>query len=102
MKLGKPVASSTWKHTKKYGVYGSLSPAHVPGKKTVTLKVYRRNAARRYVYYKSFSAPNSASGKRYSGVLKLKAGKYRIRAMVGKSTWHLSNSYSRYKYVTVK
>ena len=102
VKLGTPSASSTWKRYKKYTMSGTISPTHVTGATTAKLKVYRKNSKGHYVLYKTISAPNYKSGTRYRASFSLKAGKYRMRATVLKSAWHLSTTYSKYKYVTVK
>ena len=102
VKLGSLTGSSTWKKYKQYTVSGTISPTHVTGATTAKIKIYRKNSKGHYVYSKTVSAPNYRSGTRYRATFSLKPGKYRMRATVIKSTWHLSTTYSTYKYVTSK
>jgi hypothetical protein len=102
--LGTPQTSGTWNHTKKYTVYGSLSPKHTYGAKSVKIVVYRRNSRGKYTLYKTFWAPNTnyRTGTRYSTKFSLKSGRYRFYATAVSDKWHVETKTRTYKSVTVK
>lgn len=104
VKLGTPVASGTWSHTKYYTVYGTLWPFHASGVKSVQLMIYKRNSRGKYVWLKNVWAPNYTyrGSTRYRASLKLGAGKYHIYANAVSDRWHFATKTKYYKYVLVK
>ncbi len=104
VKLGTPVATSTWTHGSSHTVYGSLSPKHAAGVKSVKIMLYRRNSKGHYVWYRNVWAPNYTyhGSTRYRAKFSLGAGKYRFYAYAPADRWHLATKTKSYKYVYVK
>ncbi len=103
-KVTTPVVPSSIKHTKSFKAYTYLYPKHTAGTTAMTFYFQKKNSKGTYVTVKTVTAKaadySSARSKVTSPSVKLKAGKWRVRAKhvdAGHAT-----TYSARKYFTVK
>lgn len=100
----RPVAPSRVNRGHHFTVYGYVAPRHTSGTYLVTLRFYRKNSARVYVYHHSVKARRysyTSSKSKYRTSTSLPhTGVWRVRAVHSDSTH--ATSYSAYDYITVR